>query len=170
MPDFLRALLARHETTVDPVSNLKAGIGAAVGMSMVGALAVLTGLPLLIAPLGSTSVLLFGQPSSPLAQPVNIMGGYLVATLVCEAMFLLFPGVWVATALAVGAAVVLMRALRVTHPPAGAIPIFGYASASHGLTLFAVILIGSIALIALALAVHAIPPRRQYPLRATQER
>ena len=168
MTEYLRSLLVRHETTVDPVSNLKAGIGAAVGMSMVGVLAALTGLPLLIAPLGSTSVLLFAQPSSPLAQPINVMGGYLIATIVCEVTFQMFPGIWVATALSVGLAVIMMRWLRVTHPPAGAIPIFGYANASHGITLFTVILVGCVALIALALVVHAIPPKRQYPLRLTK--
>ena len=34
---------------------------------------------MLLAPFGATAVLLFGQAESPLAQPANIFGGYLLA-------------------------------------------------------------------------------------------
>ena len=53
-----------------------------IGIGAVGALAALTHLPLLLAPLGASAVLIFGQPASPLAQPANVFGGYLVATIV----------------------------------------------------------------------------------------
>jgi len=163
MRRYLQALVTRHETIVDPVSNLKAGIGAVLGMVAVGALAAFTELPLLLALLGATAVLLFGQPSSPLAQPINVMGGYLIGTLICELAFEIFPGAWMAAAIAVGVAIVLMRTLRVTHPPAGAMPILGFGQGSHGVQLFTVVLIGSVILIAIALVVHRIPPRRDYP-------
>jgi len=165
MSEFFRSLLARHEPPVDQLSNLKAGVGAVVGICAVGWLATVTGLPLLLAPLGATAALLFGQPSSPLAQPVSVMAGYLIGTLVCEAAFILFPGWWLAAAVAVGVTIVLMRGMRVTHPPAGAMPIFGFGDNLHGLELFGVTLIGAVMLIVLALVTHAIPPRRQYPKR-----
>ncbi|MGE0502910.1 MAG: HPP family protein [Rhizobiaceae bacterium] len=161
---ILNSLFARHETVVDQASNLKAGLGAVVGMMAVGQLAVLTGLPLMLAPLGATVVLLFGQPSSPLAQPINVMAGYLVGTVTCEVAFAAFPGTWVAAAVAVGFIVVVMRALRVTHPPAGAVPILGFGGAVHGGTLFATLLLGCITVICLAFVVHRIPPRRDYPI------
>lgn len=162
---YLRALVARHETPVDLVANLKAGLAAILGMAIVGKLAAMTGLPLLLAPLGATAGLLFGQPTSPLSQPANIMGGYLIGTLVCEAAFLAFPGDWLAAAIAVGVTVVLMRGLRVTHSPAAALPIVGFGRDLHGPELFLVIFVASVVLIVLALIVHRIPPRRQYPLR-----
>ncbi len=74
------------------LGHLKSGAGSAIGLSGVGALSSLTELPLLIAPLGATVVLLFGQPASPLAQPINIFGGYLFATIVAVAAALSFPG------------------------------------------------------------------------------
>ncbi|MGD9914288.1 MAG: HPP family protein [Rhizobiaceae bacterium] len=166
MRELLRTLLIRHEPAVDQRSNVKAGIGAILGMLAVGELAILTDLPLLIAPLGATVVLLFGQPSSPLAQPINIMLGYLVGTLCCEVAFFLVPLEWQAAAVAVGVAVVAMRALRVTHPPAGAIPIMAFGDDLHGLKLFAIVLIACVILIAIALVVHRIPPVREYPKRA----
>lgn len=159
----LRLLLRRQERPVDALSNIKAGVGALCGMLLVGQLAYVTELPLLLAPLGATAVLLFGQPSSPLAQPINVMGGYLIGTIACEAAFFAFPGQWIAAAAAVAAAIVIMRAVRVTHPPAGAMPILGFGDETHGLVLFGAVLVGSLILVGLALAVHRIPPRRAYP-------
>ncbi len=149
---------------MDTAANIKAGFAAVAGMLLVGQLALWTGQPLLLAPLGATSALLFAQLSSPLAQPVNVMMGYLVGSLVCEAAFFAIPAEWVAVAVAVGGTVVLMRALRVTHPPAGALPILAFGEGLHGLRLFGSVFVGCLVLIALALAVHRIPPRRQYPL------
>lgn len=165
MRQFLACLLTRHEPPVDQLSNLKAGAAAVLGMVAVGQLAVLTGLPLLLAPLGATAGLLFGQPSSPLSQPVNVMGGYLIGTIVCEIAFNVFPGLWLAVAVAVGATIVVMRALRVTHSPAVALPILGFGEDVHGVDLFLVLFVGCSVLIALAFAVHRIPPRREYPVR-----
>ena len=169
MTEYLRRLFIRHEPPVDQVANVKAGIGAIVGISVVGWLAAATGQPLLLAPMGATAALLFGQPSSPLAQPMNVMGGYLVGTIVCEAAFNAFPGLWVAAAIAVGVTVALMRAIRVTHPPAGAMPILGFGEQLHGLQLFGVMFVSCVVLITLALAVHAIPPRREYPRRLARK-
>uniref|UniRef100_UPI0014902F3E HPP family protein n=1 Tax=Acinetobacter nosocomialis TaxID=106654 RepID=UPI0014902F3E len=40
------------------------------------------GLPLLIAPMGASAVLLFAVPASPLAQPWSILGGNVIAALI----------------------------------------------------------------------------------------
>lgn len=161
---FLNGLFARHERPVDGASNIKAGIAAILGMLAVGYLAYLTGQPLLLAPLGSTSVLLFAQPSNPLAQPINVMMGFLIGAVVCEAVFFVLPGTWLAAAVSVGLAIILMRAFRVTHPPAGALPIMAFGQGLHGVKLFAIVFVGCTLLLALALIVHRIPPRREYPL------
>ncbi|MEO3998232.1 HPP family protein [Mesorhizobium sp. CAU 1732] len=166
MREFLKTLLIRHEPPIAISANLRAGVAAIIGMSLVGAISAWTGLPLLLAPLGATAGLLFGQPSSPLSQPVNVMGGYLVGTIVCEGAFLFFPGEWIAVAAAVGLTIVLMRGLRVTHSPAAALPILGFGEPVHGLELFMVVFLSSVLLIALAFVVHRIPPRRPYPLPA----
>ncbi len=161
---LLRAAFVRHETIVDQGSNLKAGFGAILCMAIVGTLAARTGQPLLFAPLGATAVLVFGQPSSPLAQPINLMGGYLIGTIVSELAFFAFPGEMMAASVAVGVSIFLMRWMRVTHPPAGAVPIMGFAGAVHGLQLFSVILASCIITIAIGDVIHRLPPRRLYPL------
>ena len=166
MRRHVRPFITRHEPRGSLMLHLKSGSGAVVGMSAVGGLSVLTGLPLLIAPLGATAVLVFGQPSSPLAQPANILGGYMIATILAVGAMAAFPGLWPAAIVAVGLSIALMLALRVTHPPAGAIPLVALpASSTSGLMLLAVILVGSASLVALAIVHHWLPPRAQYPRR-----
>lgn len=162
--EFLKSFLHRRERPIHFGPAVKGGLGAIAGVAMVGELATLTGLPLLLAPFGATSALLFGQPTSRLAQPINVMGGYLIATIACDAAFFLFPDAWLAAAVAVGLAVIVMRWARVTHPPACAMPILGYDANFHGLELFFTVFVGAVLLIGLALIVHSIPPRRRYPL------
>ena len=86
MRHHIRLFTARHEPEGHVLQHLKSGLGAGLGLALVGALASLTGWPLLIAPLGASVVLLFGQPGSPLAQPANVFGGYFLATLVAVAL------------------------------------------------------------------------------------
>jgi len=161
---FIRTLTTRHEREVDHVANIKAGIAAAFAMLLMAQLARYTGQPLLLAPLGATAALLFAQPSSPLAQPLNVMGGYFVGVCVCELSFFLLPSPTIAAAVAVGWTVVIMRGLRVTHPPAGALPILAFGSQIHGVGLFLGGFVGCVTLISMAFVVHRIPPRRVYPL------
>jgi CBS-domain-containing membrane protein len=46
--------------------------------------------PLLMAPFGATSVLIFGVPDSPLAQPRNVIGGSVISALVSLVALQLF--------------------------------------------------------------------------------
>lgn len=80
---------------------------------------------LVVAPFGASSVLLFGHPSSPLAQPRNIVLGNSLAALasvVCVALLGSTP--W-SMGLAVGLAIALGQTLRCLHPPAGAVALLG---------------------------------------------
>ena len=77
----------------------------------------------LIASFGSSMVLLFGYPESPFAQPKNIFFGHLLTTLVGIIFVTFFEVSFISIGLAVGIAIMLMIALKVTHPPAGGNPI-----------------------------------------------
>lgn len=163
MTPFLRTLLTRHEPVRDLAEHAKSALGATVAILAIGALAYATSLPLLLAPLGATAVILFGYPGSALAQPINVFGAYLLATIVAVVTALLFPGLWWMTAPAVGLALFGMQTLRITHPPAGAIPVLALEMPGHGVTLFTSLLVGCLGMIAIALVVHRLPPRRVYP-------
>lgn len=163
MRRHVRPFLHRHEPAEPAWGVAKRGAGAALGLAIVALLARWTGWPLLLAPLGASVVLLFGQPASPLAQPMNLFGGYLVGALLGAGAALALPGDPVAAAGAVGAAVALMGALRVTHPPAGAVPLVALGDPGGAAGLLPALLGASLALVALAVLCHRLPPRTAYP-------
>lgn len=166
MLHWLLDYIHRHEPRGETLVLLKSGLGAVVGMTLVGALAAMTGLPLLLAPFGATAVLLFGQHNSPLAQPANIFGGYLVAALLSLALFTVLPHVWWVATLTCGLTVALMLLLRVTHPPAGAIPLVALGSSLPLLELMGCVLAGTVCLVAVGVVHHRlVPPRMAYPRR-----
>ena len=102
--------------------------------SWLGALAAITALalisswshhPLVVAPFGASTVLLFGHPSSPLAQPRNIVAGNTLAALVSVVCVSVWgQAAWV-MGLAVALAIALGQLLRCLHPPAGAVALLG---------------------------------------------
>ena len=70
--------------------------------------------------MGASAVLVFGAPSSPMAQPWPVLGGHLVSALVGIAFVHAGGPTGLAAALAVGAATAAMFLLRCLHPPGGA--------------------------------------------------
>lgn len=102
-----------------------ASLGAALGIALAVLIAArvpmpVQDLPLLFAPIGASAVLVFAMPASPLAQPWPVIGGNTVSAAVGVAAYHLVPEVWLATGLAVGAAILVMTLLRCLHPPGGA--------------------------------------------------
>ena len=74
---------------------------------------------------GSTVVVVFGYPDNEFAQPKNVLLGHLLCTLVGIIFVSLFKITqdrsifFLTIGLAVGVAVLLMMAIKITHPPAG---------------------------------------------------
>lgn len=124
LPDLKRLLPALGP--VSPAERLRACCGALIGLLVTGfvsrfALGGTADLPLLIAPMGASAVLLFAVPASPLAQPWSILGGNTVSALVGVACARLVPDPAAAAALGGAAAIGAMMALRCLHPPGGAV-------------------------------------------------
>lgn len=123
------AYLKRFIPSLVPVSNLerlRSSLGALLGILLTGfissyALGADANLPLLIAPMGASAVLLFAAPASPLAQPWSIIGGNIVSSLIGVTAALLIPEPVIAAAVAVGLAIALMLLLGCLHPPSGAV-------------------------------------------------
>ncbi|KHL24446.1 membrane protein [Croceibacterium mercuriale] len=153
--------------------RLLACIGAAIGIGLtmvvcaglpIGAAA---NIPIIVAPLGASAVLVFAVPSSPLAQPWPVVGGNIISTLIGVTAFHLVPQAALAAGLAVGAAILVMSLLRCLHPPGGAAALTaviggsGVHDAGYAFA-FAPVGINSIALVALALMIHR-ATARSYP-------
>lgn len=87
-----------------------------------------------IAPMGASSVLLFAVPSSPLAQPWNIVVGNTLAALIGVLCAQYIPETTVAFSLAVALAIFVMMSTDSLHPPSGAVAmtaVLGGASVHH---------------------------------------
>lgn len=154
--------------------RLIACLSAAIGIALTLVVCALfpmsvTDLPVIVAPLGASAVLLFAVPSSPLAQPWAVVGGNTVSTLVGVAVFRWIPDTAAAAGIAVGGAILVMSLLRCLHPPGGAaaltaviggpaIHAAGFAFALMPVALNSLVLVG-IALIAHRLTGHRYPHR-----------
>lgn len=126
-------------------------------------------LPIIVAPLGASAVLVFAVPASPLAQPWPVIGGNVISTLVGVATFQLIPNEALAAGIAVGGAILVMSLLRCLHPPGGAAAltaVIGSQAIHEGGFAFAFVPVGinSVALVALGIVFHRVT-RRSYPHR-----
>jgi CBS domain-containing membrane protein len=113
-------------STVDWAERLRASCGALIGILLTGLvtrLAIGSGMavPMLIAPMGASAVLLFAVPASPLAQPWSILGGNITAALIGVTCALLVTDPLWAAALSIAGAIAAMVTLRCVHPPSGAV-------------------------------------------------
>lgn len=93
---------------------------AATGVLCHAALGSLVSVPVLVAPMGASAVLLFAVPSSPLAQPWPIIGGNTLSAIVGILVSALVPDPMLAGGLAVALAIATMSMTRCLHPPGGA--------------------------------------------------
>ncbi len=103
---------------------LFAGLGASLAIGVLSyADTEILNTALLMAPFGATTVLVFGVPDSPLAQPKNVVFGHLLTAFI-GVFFAQFVGVTpLSLAIATGLAVSAMLLTKTTHPPAGANPL-----------------------------------------------
>jgi len=144
------------------------GVTSLGGLMAVGLLALLSawsGYVLIVAPLGASSVLLFGYPRSPLAQPRNVVVGNTLGGFLGVALVSLFGQGPLVLALAVGLTILLGQQLRCLHPPAGGM---AFLTVFLGVTwpfLLFPVLTGSVLLVLLAWGFSRwIPGAMPYPL------
>ncbi|MFV0435246.1 MAG: HPP family protein [Leucobacter sp.] len=119
----LASYFARPQAAMPWPRIAAAAAAGAITIAVLGLLSDSTGFPLLVATFGSSCVLVFTLPDSPLSRPANVIGGHVAAALCGLLARFALPEAWWSLALGVGAALALMAALRVTHPPAGGTPI-----------------------------------------------
>ena len=112
-------------------SPLLAGIGAGVTISILAYITFQSALAgtnyglWLAASFGSSVVVVFGYPDNEFAQPKNVLFGHLLCAFIGIIFVTLFKIsqdrtiFFLAIGIAVGIAVMLMMALKITHPPAG---------------------------------------------------
>ncbi|WP_345812955.1 HPP family protein [Paraburkholderia sp. PREW-6R] len=152
--------------------RMRSCFGALLGIAFTGAVThVLSGpganIPMLVAPMGASAVLLFAVPASPLAQPWSIIGGNVVSATLGVACASWIHDPLQAAAVAVAAAICAMFALRCVHPPSGAVALTAVLGGPtvHALGyrfVLAPIALQSVALLGSAIVYHALTGHR-YP-------
>lgn len=135
-------------------------------------------LPLIVAPLGASAVLIFAVPASPLAQPWPVVGGNTISALAGVAVFQHVTDPMIAAGLAVGLAILLMSLCRCLHPPGGAAALTavigsqGIHAAGYAFA-FAPVALNSIALVSLAMFFHRMSghsyPHQPVPIDTTAQ-
>jgi len=152
--------------------RLFACIGALIGIGLTGLLGSMAFahgvyVPLLVAPIGASAVLLFAVPSSPLAQPWSVIGGNTISAFVGIAVVRVVADPMVGAGLAVSLAIATMSLMRCLHPPGGAaalLPVLGGAQVAAAGWLFALVPVGtcSVLLTVFAYIFHKFS-RHSYP-------
>lgn len=158
--------------TVGYMERIRSCAGALTGILLTGLvtrwlLGPSASIPLLIAPMGASAVLLFALPASPLAQPWSIVGGNLVSGAVGVTCALMIADPVPAAAVAIAGAIGAMFACRCIHPPSGAVALTAVLGGPliHGLGyrfLIAPIAINSLLLLLVALLFNNLT-RHRYP-------
>ena len=125
----------------------------------------------LAASFGSSVVVVFGYPDNEFAQPTNVLLGHLLCTLV-GIIFVIFFKIsqdrtifFLAIGLAVGLSVMLMMALKITHPPAGGNTIVVMLTQDSFQFLIFPIMVGAITIIIGGVIYNRFILKKNYPLK-----
>ena len=125
----------------------------------------------LITTFGSTVVLVFGYPDNDFAQPKNVLLGHLLCALIGIIFVTLFKITqdrtifFLAIGLAVGLSVMLMMALKVTHPPAGGNTIVVMLAQDSFQYLIFPIMVGAITIIIGGVIYNRFILKKKYPAK-----
>jgi CBS-domain-containing membrane protein len=130
--------------------------------------------PIVIASFGAAAILEYNIIESPLAQPRNLVLGHFFSALIGTSITKLFHLLpdhrfeqlrWLAGALSVGAASVVMSMTKTVHPPAGATALLAATDSAFtdlGWWLLPLVLLGSMLMLTSALIINNI--MRQFPM------
>lgn len=144
-------------------------IGALLGICLTGLICGrfldhTTAMPLIIAPIGASAVLLFAVPASPLAQPWSIIGGNTLSALVGLTVVHVLPEPALAIGIAVASAIAVMSFTRCLHPPGGAVALTAVLGgpAATGSAILGPVILNSLILVVLGVMFHK-ASRHRYP-------
>ena len=122
------------------------------------------GVLLFLGSFAASALIVFAYPDSPFAQPRNVILGHLIGSACGLAGEHLLGTGWWAPALAVGAAIALMKLTRTVHPPACSNPliIFALNQAGWSFLLFPT-LAGASLIVLVALFYHNLRREARWP-------
>lgn len=148
-------------------------VASMIGISLVGVIhyniLIKYNLEFIVGSFGASAVLIYGAPTSPLAQPRNFLGGHLVSAIVGITVKWIFQGQLMGVACGVGVAtsILVMHITSTLHPPGGATaliaimsPFLPWAGYQY---VFIPILSGCLVMLLVALLINNLSRYRSYP-------
>lgn len=126
-------------------------------------------LTLVLSSFGASAVLIYGAVNSPLSQPKNLIGGHIISAIIGVISYKLFSSnLFLASAIAVSSAILIMQLTLTLHPPGGATALIAVIGTPqiHELGFFYVLVpvfSGAIILFLIAFVINNIPKNRAYP-------
>ena len=178
----LKSLISYFIPEATPLSlgeKLRSGLAAFGGIFLVGLISGYfisgPGLPLMVASMGASAVLLFAAYHSPLAQPWPLIGGNILSAVVGVTCFRLVDDSATAAALAVSLSILVMMLTHSLHPPGGAVslvPVLGGESI-HALGYHFVlwpVALNVLVIFVAAMIINNLLPGRHYPSRPLPRR
>jgi CBS domain-containing membrane protein len=162
-----------RETLIDYKEHFWTFLGSFTGIAIMGLLNSKYFNPVdnvfIIASFGASAVLIYGVINSPLAQPRNLIGGHVISAFIGVTVHKLIPGeVWLASALSVSTAIVLMQVTKTLHPPGGATALLANIGSEKVISLgylfvLTPILSGAVILLLVAIFFNNRTSHRSYP-------
>lgn len=156
--------------------KLRSALAAFVAILLVGYVSSLfvsgTALPVMVASMGASAILVFAVPHGPLSQPWALIGGNLFPAVIAVACSNFVPdSIILASAISLGLSLFAMLMFRCVHPPGGAVallPLIGNAKIQEFGYHFVLEPIGLnlLILLVLGLIINNLLPGRRYPARA----
>ena len=149
---------------------LLAGVGATITIGILGYItyeSILSGSNYglwFFASFGSTVVIVFGYPNNEFAQPKNIFFGHLLTSFIGICFLTFFEVNFITMSLAVGISIMLMIALKITHPPAGGNPIAVMLGGVSFQFLIFPVMVGAITIIIGGIIYNSLILKRKYPI------
>lgn len=165
--------IAPETVPLSSAEKLRSAVAAFFAILLVGYVTSLyvsgLALPVLVASIGASSVLLFAIPHSPLSQPWPMIAGNILPALIAVTCGKLVPDLILAAALSVSISLFVMHIFRCLHPPGGALallPLLGGASVHDFGYRFVLEPVGLnvVILLALGFVINNLLPGRRYPL------
>ena len=120
---------------------------------------------------GSSVVVVFGYPDNEFAQPKNVIFGHLLCAFIGIIFVTLFKIsqdrtiFFLAIGLAVGLSVMLMMALKITHPPAGGNTIVVMLAQDSFQFLIFPIMVGAVTIVIGGIIYNRLILKKNYPLK-----
>ena len=142
---------------------LNCALGGAVAIGVLAFGGTVGPVALLMAPFGSSCVLLFCAPESPLSQPRAVVAGHVLSVAVGLAVMTVLGNGPLAMAVATGLAIAVMMATRTLHAPAGADPALVMLTGQGWGFLLMPVLPGVVLLVLVAVLWHRLTRRAAYP-------